>query len=269
MPVIHLISCTFPFQIFFIYIIKDFNADSSYCYTVCSAINTTVDNIKFPVTANELRHVKSEFYDIAKFPNCVGAIDGTLIPIKGMSGPQEPAFVCRKNFHALNIQAVTDSNMRFLQINTCFPGATHDSFVLSNSGLSGVMEHLEGGGWLLGDSGYPLKEWLLTPFLSPANQHEVNYNDAHGKTRVVIEKSFGVLKSRFRCLHRTGGVLPFSLSRCSQIIQCCIRLHNLAVSEKVPLLEGGVVQNINDNAVFNANAPRRAQDVRIQVANLF
>lgn len=80
---------------------------------MCSAINTTVNNIKFPVTANELRHVKSEFYDIAKFPNCVGAIDGTLIPIKGMSGPQEPAFVCRKNFHALNIQAVTDSNMRY------------------------------------------------------------------------------------------------------------------------------------------------------------
>lgn len=75
---------------------------------------------------------------------------------------------------------------------------THDSFVLSNSGLSGVMEHLEGGGWLLGDSGYPIKEWLLTPFLSPANQHEVKYNEAHGKTRVVIEKSFGVLKSRFR-----------------------------------------------------------------------
>lgn len=80
---------------------------------MCSAINTTVDNIKFPVTANELRHVKSEFYDIAKFPNCVGAIDGTLIPIKGMSGPQEPAFLCRKNFHALNIQAVTDSNTRY------------------------------------------------------------------------------------------------------------------------------------------------------------
>lgn len=68
---------------------------------MCSAINTTVDNIKFPVTANELRHVKSEFYDIAKFPNCVGAIDGTLIPIKGMSGPQEPAFVCRKKLSCL------------------------------------------------------------------------------------------------------------------------------------------------------------------------
>ena len=54
-----------------------------------------------------------------------------------------------------------------------FSRASHDSFVLSNSGLSGVMEHLEGGGWLLGDSGYPLNEWLLTPFLSPANEHEV------------------------------------------------------------------------------------------------
>ena len=46
----------------------------------------------------------------------VGAVDGTLIPIKGMSGTDEPAYVCRKNFHALNIQAVADARMRLVAV---------------------------------------------------------------------------------------------------------------------------------------------------------
>lgn len=52
-------------------------------------------------------------------------------------------------------------------------------------------------GWLLEDSGYPqaLKElW----FLYPVNQEEVIYKEAHGKTCMIVEKSFGVLKSIFR-----------------------------------------------------------------------
>ena len=61
-----------------------------------------------------MRDIKTEFHQIARIPNCVGAVDGTLIPIKGMNGLEEPAYVCRKNFHALNIQAVVDARMRFL-----------------------------------------------------------------------------------------------------------------------------------------------------------
>lgn len=54
-------------------------------------------------------------------------------------------------------------------------------------------------GWLLEDSGYPraLKElW----FLYSVNQEEVIYKEAHGKTCMIVEKSFGVLvlKSIFR-----------------------------------------------------------------------
>lgn len=52
-------------------------------------------------------------------------------------------------------------------------------------------------GWLLEDSGYPraIKElW----FLYPVNQEEVIYKEAHGKTCMIVEKSFGVLKSIFR-----------------------------------------------------------------------
>ncbi|XP_062576264.1 putative nuclease HARBI1 [Saccostrea cucullata] len=142
--------------------------------------------------------MKSELHDIAKMPNCVGAVDGTLIAIKGMSGPDESAYVCRKNFHALNIQAVADAKMKFLHINASFPGSTYDAFVLTNWGLPRRIQSLPEGGWLLGDSGYPLKNWILTPFPSPSNQQEEKFNEAHGRTRVVVERAFGVFKSRFR-----------------------------------------------------------------------
>ena len=92
--------------------VKSLNVTVCLCFVVCSAINATVDNINFPRSQHDVRNVKADFYTIAQFPNCVGAVDGTLIPIKGMSGPQEVAFVCRKNFNALNIQAVSDSKMR-------------------------------------------------------------------------------------------------------------------------------------------------------------
>jgi hypothetical protein len=52
------------------------------------------------------------FHSIAQFPNVIGAIDGTLIPIQGLSGAEEPNFVCRKGYHAINVQAVADHNLR-------------------------------------------------------------------------------------------------------------------------------------------------------------
>jgi hypothetical protein len=54
----------------------------------------------------ELRKVKDGFHGITNFPNVVGAIVGTLIPIQGMAGEDEPSFICRKGFHAINVQAV-------------------------------------------------------------------------------------------------------------------------------------------------------------------
>jgi hypothetical protein len=64
--------------------------------------NNIKNYIKFPMFAGE-RQVMYDFYDIKDFPLVLGAVDGTLIPIKAPS-VDEHLYVCRKGYYALNIQ---------------------------------------------------------------------------------------------------------------------------------------------------------------------
>ncbi|KAJ1140974.1 hypothetical protein NDU88_007311 [Pleurodeles waltl] len=81
---------------------------------------------------------------------------------------------------------------------------------------------------------------------NPRTRAEERYNEAHGWTGRVIERTFGLLKARFRCLHMTGGSLFYSPKKVCQIIIACSMLHNLALRRQVPFLQedgpdGGVV----------------------------
>ncbi|KAJ1210267.1 hypothetical protein NDU88_005633 [Pleurodeles waltl] len=87
------------------------------------------------------------------------------------------------------------------------------------------------------DSGYPNLSWLLTPMRNPRTRAEERYNEAHGRTRRIIERTFGLLKARFRCLHLTGGFLYYSPKKVCQIIVACCMLHNLALRRQVPFLQ--------------------------------
>ncbi|XP_060071426.1 putative nuclease HARBI1 [Ylistrum balloti] len=206
---------------------------------------------RFPRTTSndDLNRVKDGFYKITSFPNVVGSIDGTLIPIQGMSGEEEPNFICRKGFPAINVQGVVNANLRFTNIVVRWPLATHDAFILSNSGLPNIMENMNG--WLLGDSGYSLKRWLLTPFGAPGNPQEERYNKAHCSTRNTMERAFGVLKSRFRYIHFTGGCLQFKPAKSIRIIECCFRLHNKAINERIHLgADEPVVHLYNNNIAY-------------------
>ncbi|KAJ1171089.1 hypothetical protein NDU88_002960 [Pleurodeles waltl] len=123
-------------------------------------------------------------------------------------------------------------------VNAMFPGSVHDAYVMRNSSIPYVMEQLQGQRvWLIGDSGYPNLPWLLTPVRNPRTRAEERYNEAHGRTRRIIERTFGLLKARFRCLHMTGGSLMYSPKKVCQIIVACCMLHNLALRRQVPFLQ--------------------------------
>ena len=105
-----------------------------------------------------------DFYKIAGFPNVIGAIDGSLIPIRAPYR-DEHLYVCHKGFHALNVMAVCNAQLSFTNFVSRWHGCVHGSAIFQSSNL---MQHMESGGgrngWLLGDRGYGIQPYLLTPF---------------------------------------------------------------------------------------------------------
>ena len=51
--------------------------------------------------------------------------------------------------------------------------------------------------WLLGDSGYPLCDWLLTPYHNPVGEGQIRYNESHKETRSGIQRCIGLLLLKF------------------------------------------------------------------------
>ncbi|VDI31307.1 Hypothetical predicted protein [Mytilus galloprovincialis] len=192
--------------------------------------------IKFPDEA-ERRTNKSDFYKIAHFPNVVGVIDGTHIPIKAPND-NEYQYVNRKNFHSINVQCICDANFKIINAVSRWPGSTHDSYIWNNSQICRQFEEGDiANGWLLGDSGYALKPWMLVPFMNPSTPAEEEFNRRHCRTRVTIEQLFGIVKSRFRCVHKTGGCLCYVPAKCCRIIAAVFILHNICVDNNIPCLE--------------------------------
>ncbi|XP_030048052.1 putative nuclease HARBI1 [Microcaecilia unicolor] len=192
-------------------------------------------HIAFPTGEKEQRRVKQDFYKIARLPNVLGAIDCTHVALTPPAD-RELQYRNRKMGHSLNVQVVCDANLRIRDVVTRFPGSCHDSYILSNSALGRKFaEGQNQNGWLLGDAGYGSKTWLLTPLAVPRSDAEKRYNEAHIATRCTIERTFGVLKSRFRCLHISGGSLQYSPEKVADIVLVCCMLHNIALKHHLDI----------------------------------
>lgn len=187
------------------------------------------DYVFFP-DEHEQATVKEGFYEIASFPGVIGLIDGSHIKIIAPNRDIEHAYYCRKGGHSINLLIVCDSKYMIRYANAKFPGTSHDAYVWRRSALYDFLKRKYEEGkrnfWLLGDSGFPLQPWLMTPFNSPTTTAEENYNVAHKKTRCMVERCIGILKSRFRCIS-SGRQLGYNPTKAGKIINACIILHNI------------------------------------------
>ena len=207
--------------------------------------------ITFPTTIDSLVEKAEKFYQIDGFPNVVGCIDGTQVPILRPRIDEE-LFVCRKMFHSINVQIVCDADLVITNIVAKWPGSTHDSFILHTSGINDSFESGEiGFGLLLGDSGYALKSWLMTPLQNPTSHQEMRYNWSHIRTRSSVERCIGVLKSRFRSIAAASGPLRQSPPKCCRTIVVCAILHNIARKKKLPLVAELLYDENQENVFGN------------------
>lgn len=210
--------------------------------TVCRCIHKVCELIAVHLMSmfvrwpNNCRLIERQFYQKAQFPHVRGALDGTLIYIDAPSD-QEPLFVSRNNKHAINVLLVSGPSNEFFYVSAKSPGSFHDARALRISSLWHKWEQQQ---WrpdnddraiLLGDSAYPLTQWLMPPVIRQVNanirrlaQAVPLFLSAHRKTRFIVECSIGILKEEYPCLNHFRFK---SVERICIAVYACVTLHNM------------------------------------------
>ena len=101
---------------------------------VCQATNKRLPNVINIPQGEDLLQVIQYYEDKWGFPMCLGAVDGTHIPILAPT-ESHTDYVNRKGRHSIIMQAVVDCYYLFRDIVVGWPGSVHDACVLSNSGI--------------------------------------------------------------------------------------------------------------------------------------
>lgn len=111
---------------------------------VCSAINEHLGPtlIKTPTTVQEVGLAAKNFQEKFGFPQVIGLVDGTHIPIKQ---PQENAhpYFSYKMKYTINAQAVCDHKGCFINVDVKWPGGTHDAKVFAMSSINKALRDHE------------------------------------------------------------------------------------------------------------------------------
>ena len=202
---------------------------------------------------------KIGFHTKFGLPNILGCIDCTHVKITAPPIDRHPEeYINRKQYYSINVQAISDSDCKVMDLDVSWPGSVHDSRIFKNSNVYNQCRTGELQGILLGDNGYAIAPFLLTPFLRPDTPAEVNYNWVHKRARCTIERTFGQVKRRFHCI---GSILRCSLDRVPSVIVSCFILHNLAKDVGDPDFEG---ENEEDDDDFQDFIDRSDNYLRVK-----
>ena len=107
----------------------------------------------------------------------------------------------------------------------------------------------------------------MTPLTNPRTDEESTYNNIQSRTRIIVERTFGVWKRRFPCLSR--GLTTKLICSTTTVVACAV-LHNMSlifndilpeeddsnddedINEEVPVAPAQNVHNANGFAVREA-----------------
>ncbi|CAI6361061.1 unnamed protein product [Macrosiphum euphorbiae] len=222
------------------------NTISGIIYETCNTIWNVFGQIHMPFPTKEVFYqIAHDFETLWNFPNCIGCIDGKHIRIKC---PKKTGsmFYNYKNYFSVHLQGVCDAKYKFITVDIGAYGKQSDSGVFAESN---IYKYLETNSFnvppnrplpntnipipfvLLGDQGYPLKEYLMRPYPWTSNldpEKEI-FNYRLSRARRMIECTFGILVSKWRCLKTE---LQINEDHVDTIIKCICLLHNIIIDQE-------------------------------------
>ncbi|XP_066589563.1 uncharacterized protein [Prorops nasuta] len=200
--------------------------------------------IKWP-TEQEAQKTWENIYRRHKFPKVLGAIDGTHIYI---AKPKEDSvdYINRKQRYSIQLQVICKDDLSFIHAFAGMPGSVHDMRVFKYSGVQQLCTNhfFPQNSHLLGDAAYTNQNNVLVPFINNGHltTEQVAYNTHLSSARLMVERSIGLLKRRWRYLieklpmTRTD-LIPYYIITCCVLHNFCL-LNNDSLYMTTPIIPG-------------------------------
>ena len=198
-----------------------------------------------PDTPEQLAEIATGFehWGNSRLPMCVGAIDGTHIPVRST----DISYINCKGYKSINMQCVCDNNLMIRDVFGGFSGNMSDKIVFAEwerevGFVDWISKRVAGRNfngtnvcyYLVGDGGYTHTPGLQIPFpghgtalLTPEKR---DWNYWMSSNRICIEQCFGLLKGRWAILTATHR-MSYSPAKVNRIFCACCVLHNICLLE--------------------------------------
>jgi hypothetical protein len=170
------------------------------------------------------------------FPNCIGLMDGTLLPLEFKPMLDGECYFSRKGFYALNMLIVCDYLSKVTYYQVGWPGSVHDNRVWRTCKLGRKTgEYFLPHEYLLTDSAFTASDHIVPAFKAtkgvPITSNNSNFNTLLAQPRIKSEHCIGLLKGRFPWLKniRIRIKEKKDLRRIVEYVRVCVILHNAFV----------------------------------------
>ncbi|XP_028048745.1 protein ANTAGONIST OF LIKE HETEROCHROMATIN PROTEIN 1-like [Monomorium pharaonis] len=209
--------------------------------------------IRWP-TYEEAENTWTNIQTLYGFPKVLDIIDGTHINIPR---PKEDAnsYINRKGKFSIQLQVICKSDLSFIHVFAGMPGCVHDMRVFLYSGIQQYCtpEYFPDDSHLLGDAAYSVQKNVIVPFQDNGHltREQKRFNHRLSSARIIVERSIGLLKGRWRYLL---DKLPMTRTNLSPyyIITCCV-LHNICLLRndriEIPIIVPEILHEMQPVAV--------------------
>lgn len=195
--------------------------------------------LKFPTEEDWLK-IAADFRDKLNFPHCVGALDAKLIEMFAPKRSGSMFFNYMKYF-STNLLAVCDAHKNFVYVDIGSYGKQSDGGIFFHSSFGKRLDSINLNFpppaflphtnttfpyFIIGDSAFPLKENLLTPYTGNhmnLTDIEANFNHEQSSVRKIIENVFAIFVRRWQVFIGPINMQPKNVEK---IVMAGVVLHN-------------------------------------------
>lgn len=243
-------------------------------FVVCKSVHVKLGNL-FEIQS-DMKRIAMGFLWMG-LPNCCGVLGMEKFEVGGKLFGENGGVM---------LQAVVDSEGRFVDVSAGWPSSMEFGTILRQTKLYVSVEEcglLDGeycvlndgmsvSQYLLGDSGFPLLPWLLTPYgrnneADSFNLKEKAFNAAHSRGIELVRTAFAKVKGRWRLLARqwkeeSVEFLPFV------IVTGCL-LHNFLINCNEYFPDEENVEHLAEEFVSEGEEIESAHRIRDTLASHF